>query len=125
MNERRQPRVRLSIGNSETTATLLDNETARDFAALLPVTLDLHDLLDREKPGQLPRALSEAGGHQFTYEVGDVGYSPPSQDVAIFDADDGQRTIPSPGIIFLGRVDSGLDVIASAGGRLSADHRAD
>jgi hypothetical protein len=109
-------RVRLTIGQSAGTATLLDNETARDFASLLPLTLDMHDLLDREKPGQLPRALSEAGGHQFTYEVGDVGYWPPSQDVAIFYADDGQMTIPSPGIIPLGRIDSGVDVIASASG---------
>jgi hypothetical protein len=107
-------RIRLTIGDTEATGTLLDNETARDFASLLPVTLDMHDLLGREKPGQLPRRLSEGGDHQFSYEVGDVGYWPPAHDVAIFYADDGE-TIPSPGIILLGKVTSGLDAIASAG----------
>jgi hypothetical protein len=67
-------RIRLTIGDAEATGTLLDNETARDFASLLPVTLDMHDLLGREKPGQLPRRLSEGGEPQFTYEVGDLGY---------------------------------------------------
>ena len=108
-------RIRLTIGHSAATATLLDNETARDFASLLPLTLDMHDLFGREKPGQLPRGLAEGGAHQFSYEVGDVGYWPPLHDVAIFYGDDGRRTIPSPGIIVLGRIDSGLDVVASAG----------
>jgi hypothetical protein len=107
-------RIRLTIGDAEAKGTLLDNETARDFASLLPVTLEMHDLLGREKPGRLPRRLSEGGEPQFTYEVGDLGYWPPAHDVAIFYANDGE-TIPSPGIIPLGRITSGLDTIASAG----------
>jgi hypothetical protein len=109
-------KVRLIVGDAEATATLLDHETAVDFASLLPVMLDMHDLLDREKPGQLPRALSEGGEHRFSYEVGDVAYWPPAHDVAIFYGDDGRRTIPSPGIVVLGRIESGLDVVARAGG---------
>jgi hypothetical protein len=107
-------KVRLKVGDSTATATLLDNETARDFASLLPVTLDMHDLFGREKAGQLPRPLAEAGGNESSYEVGEIGYWPPEHDVAIYYADDGE-SIPSPGIIPLGRVDSGLDAIASAG----------
>jgi hypothetical protein len=109
-------KIRFRIGGAEATATLRDNETARDFASLLPLTLEMHDLLGREKPGQLPRPLAEGGEHQFGYEVGDVAYWPPNHDVAIFYADDGKRTIPSPGIVPLATIDSGLDVIASAGG---------
>jgi hypothetical protein len=108
-------RIRFRIGDAEATATLRDNETARDFASLLPLTVDMGDLFGREKPGPLPRALAEGGEHQFTYEVGDVAYWPPAHDVALFYADDGQRTIPSPGIVVLGTIDSGLNEIASAG----------
>jgi hypothetical protein len=108
-------RIRFRIGDAEATATLRDNETARDFVSLLPLTVDMRDLFGREKPGPLPRALAEGVEHQFTYQVGDVGYWPPAHDVALFYADDGQRTIPSPGIVVLGTVDSGLNEIASAG----------
>jgi hypothetical protein len=108
-------RIRFRIGDADATATLHDNETARDFASLLPLTVDMGDLFGREKPGQLPRVLAEGGEHQFAYQVGDVAYWPSAHDLALFYADDGQRTIPSPGIVVLGTIDSGLNEIASAG----------
>ena len=106
-------RIRLTVDGRTATATLNDTPTAHDFASLLPVTLDMHDLFGREKPGQLPRALANGEG-QPTYEVGDLGYWAPSRDLAIFYADDGRR-IPSPGIVIIGRIESGLDTIADAG----------
>lgn len=36
--------------------------------------------------------------------------------MAIFYADDGRRTIPRPGIVVIGEIESVLDAIASAGG---------
>ena len=106
-------RIRLAINGRTATATLNDTPTARDFASLLPLTLDMQDLFGREKPGPLPRPLA-AGDGQSTYEVGDLGYWDPSHDLAIFYADDAQR-IPSPGIVIIGRIDTGLDLIADAG----------
>jgi hypothetical protein len=107
-------RIRLTVDGLTATARLNTTPTARDFASLLPLTLKMHDLFGREKPGQLPRPLNPAKG-QATYQVGDVGYWAPSHDLAIFYADDGQ-TIPSPGIVIIGRIDSGIQVIAEAGG---------
>lgn len=106
--------IRLAVDGHTATATLNDNPTARDFASLLPLTLNMQDLFGREKPGRLPRPINPGEG-QATYQVGDLGYWAPSHDLAIFYADDGQ-TIPSPGIVIIGRIDSGLDVIAEAGG---------
>jgi NADP-dependent 3-hydroxy acid dehydrogenase YdfG len=37
-------RIRLTVGDHTATASLLDNETAHDFASLLPLTLAMHDL---------------------------------------------------------------------------------
>jgi hypothetical protein len=108
-------RIRVAIGDAAATGTLRGNQTARDFVSLLPLTLSMNDLFGREKYGHLPRALSASGGHQFTYAVGDVAYWPPAHDVAIFYADDGRRTIPRPGIVVIGEIESGLDAIASAG----------
>ena len=106
-------RIRLTIDGRAATATLNETPTARDFASLLPVTLDMQDLFGREKPGPLPRPLT-AGQGQPTYQIGDLGYWAPSPDRAIFYADDGQP-IPSPGIVIIGRIDTGLELIADAG----------
>jgi hypothetical protein len=108
-------RIELAVGNAVATATLEDSITARDFAAMLPVTVPMQDLFGREKPGRLPHALDLDGAtREFDYEVGELAYWSPSRDLAIFYADDGQK-IPSPGLVRLGMITSGLDVIASAG----------
>ena len=51
-------------------------------------------------------------------EVADIYYWPPSGDIAIIYDDLGQ-SIPPPGMVRLGSVDSGLDAIASAGNRFT------
>lgn len=107
-------RIRLTVGGQVATAILEDNPTARNFASLLPVTVRMHDLFGREKPGPLPRALANGGPAEFSYDVGDISYWAPSRDVAIFYADDGQR-IPNPGLIPLARIDTALEAIAQAG----------
>jgi hypothetical protein len=61
------------------------------------------------------RQLSAEGASQgFDYQVGEVAYWAPSNEVAIFHADDGQ-TIPQPNLVRLGTIDTGLEVIAAAG----------
>jgi hypothetical protein len=108
-------RIRLLIGAEVATATLQDSAAARDFAAMLPTTIRMHDLLGREKPGRLPRQLSIGGARrEFDYQVGELAYWPPGNEIAIFYADDGQ-TIPQPGLVRLGTIDTGLEVIAAAG----------
>jgi hypothetical protein len=107
-------RIRLTIGNQEATATLEDNPASRDLVSMLPVTVAMGDLFGREKPGPLPRALTGDVEPVFTYRVGQLAYWPPSHDIFVVYAGDGLR-VPSPGLIPLGTVDDGLDVIAAAG----------
>ena len=108
-------RIRLIIGNDVATATLEDSAAARDFAAMLPMTIDMHEQVGREKAGRLPRGLSIDGARrEFDYEVGEFAYWFPGNDIAIFYADDGQA-IPQPGLVRLGTIDTGLDVMAAAG----------
>lgn len=92
-------RIRLTVGGAIATARLYDTATARDFAALLPVTITLHDLGGREKAGPLPRPLL-AGDGQSTYRAGQLGYWAPSHDLAVYYHEDGFR-IPPPGIVML------------------------
>jgi len=107
-------KIRLKIADKEIAATLIDSETTRDFVSLLPLTLTMNDLFGREKFGHLPRAISEGGKRTRTYEVGDVIYWSPGPDVAIFYRHDGQ-SIPSPGIIVMGKIESGMDLLNGPG----------
>jgi hypothetical protein len=107
-------RIRLTIGDREATATLEDNPVSRDLLSLLPVTVPMGDLFGREKPGPLPRALTGEVEPVFTYRVGQIAYWPPSRDIFVVYEGEGLR-VPSPGLVPLGTVDTGLDVIAAAG----------
>jgi hypothetical protein len=102
-------KIRLTIGEKLLPATLINSATMRDFVALLPLKLRMNDLFEREKYGHLPRKISENGKRDHTYEVGDIGYWSPEQDLAIFYRNDGQNT-PDPGIIVIGKLDSGVEV---------------
>jgi hypothetical protein len=81
----------------------------RADASLLPLNLSLNDLFGREKFGNLPKALSEKGARTHAYEVGDIAYWSPAHDVAIYYRQDSE-SIPSPGIIPIGKIDGGTEV---------------
>jgi hypothetical protein len=103
-------KIRLTVNGKAITATLIDSPTTRDCISLLPLTLTMNDLFSREKFAPLPRAISTEGKRTHTYEVGDVAYWPPGPDVAIFYRHDGQQ-IPDPGIIVIGKIDSGVEAL--------------
>jgi hypothetical protein len=56
-------KMRLTIGDSMSTATLYDNATATAFKALLPITLNMAVLNGNEKYGELPRRLPTAASN--------------------------------------------------------------
>jgi hypothetical protein len=60
--QRESANLELIVDGRTATATLNDTDTAHDFVSLLPLTLQMHDLIGREKPGQLPRALVNGDG---------------------------------------------------------------
>ena len=103
-------KIRFVMGRATVAATLCDSGTTKDFASLLPLELELKDLFEREKSGQLPRMLLEEGHRTYTYEVGDIVYWPPGPHVAVFYRQDG-RTVAA-GMIRLGTVDAGVDAFA-------------
>jgi hypothetical protein len=117
----------LRFGDEFATATLSDTPAAREFAAMLPLRLELRDPMGQAKSGALPRPIDAAGGAPvFDPAVGEIYYSAPSGRFAIFYDDLGQ-SIPDPGLVRLGTVDAGTDGIAEAGNRLTvqiyfADH---
>jgi hypothetical protein len=74
----------------------------------------MNDLFGREKFGHLPRAISEEGKRTHTYAIGEIAYWSPGPDVAIYYHHDGEK-IPGPGIIVIGKIDSGVEALNVAG----------
>jgi hypothetical protein len=107
-------RVRITVGGKAVEATLADSETARDFVSLLPLTLAMNDLCQREKFAPLPRAISEHGKRTHDYAVGTIGYWPPGPDIAFFYRQDGER-IPEPGLIVIGKIKSCTEILDMRG----------
>jgi hypothetical protein len=102
-------RIRIRMGDQVVTGTLNQSEAARDFASMLPLTIDMDDHLRREKTGVIPGRLSERTQGSRTYEVGDLGHWRPRNTFVIFYRHDG-LTIPGPGIVRIGKLDSGMEV---------------
>jgi hypothetical protein len=110
-------RVVLRFDNGVATATLEDTPAGRQFAAMLPLQLDLHDPMGQAKSGQLAQRIEVSGAETVPDpSVGEIYYWPPSGDIGIF-YDDLGHSVPPPGMVRLGVVDGKLDVIASAGNR--------
>lgn len=105
-------RLQLTIDGQVLSATLGDNAAARDFLALLPLTLDLADYVSTEKIAQLPRKLSTAGTPAgMTPSVGDITYYAPWGNLAIFYRNSGYAT----GLVKLGRIEGTVQLLEPRG----------
>jgi hypothetical protein len=68
-------KIRMNFEAKVITGTLVDSETARDFASLLPLTLTLKDYSGTEKISDLPRRLSTKGAPAGSDpSIGDIAY---------------------------------------------------
>jgi hypothetical protein len=62
----------MTIGKRRFAIALADNEAARTFAALSPLTLQMSDLNGNEKHGELPKALPTNASKPGTIRSGDL-----------------------------------------------------
>jgi hypothetical protein len=73
-------KIRLQVDGQDVNATLDDNATARDFAALLPLSLTLTDYARIERIAYLPCKLAPEGGAAgVPIKAGDIAYYAPSR----------------------------------------------
>jgi hypothetical protein len=101
-------KIRLKVGDTVLTATLIDSATTRDFISLLPLTLTLKDYAGTEKISDLPKRLStESAPSGSDPSVGDITYYAPWGNLAIFYRDFGY----SSGLVILGKIDSGIKAL--------------
>jgi hypothetical protein len=101
--------IRITFGDTELTARLHHNATARDLAAQLPLTLTFRDHNNVEKTASLPRELSLDGapeGHDPA--AGDIGYWAPDGDLVFYYDDDAPFF---NGIVRIGEFDGAMDAL--------------
>jgi hypothetical protein len=101
-------RIEISVGGRSTTGTLRDTAASRDLLTQLPLTLSMRDFASVEKVGELPARLAttaEPAGADPS--VGDIGYYAPWNNFVLFYGDQSYHE----GIVVLGRIDNGLDLI--------------
>lgn len=101
-------KVHLEIEGKIITATLNNSAAAKDFAAMLPITLTLKDYSATEKVSDLPGKLSTTGAPAgIAPDVGDITYYAPWGNLAIFYRDFSY----SKGLIKLGKIDSDIEAL--------------
>jgi hypothetical protein len=104
--DNRSIKIRLKVGETVVTATLIDSKTTRDFISLLPLTLTLEDYAGTEKISDLPKRLSTEGAPSGSDpSVGDITYYAPWGNLAIFYRDFEYAS----GLVILGKINSGIE----------------
>lgn len=105
-------KIRLRINGHTLPATLYDNPSARDLYSLLPLSLTLEDYAATEKITYPPRKLGTASAPEgFTPAAGDIAYYTPWGNLALFYK--GFRY--SSGLVSLGRIEAGVEVLKAPG----------
>ncbi|MFI0990549.1 cyclophilin-like fold protein [Streptomyces exfoliatus] len=104
--------IRVTLNGRPVEATLNDSPPARDFAALLPLTLNLEDFHGIERVADLPRKLDTSGAPEpVAAKVGDIAYYAPWGNLALFYQD---GPAPSADLLILGHLDVSADQLGRA-----------
>lgn len=104
--------IRVTLDGRPVDATLNDSPAARDFAGLLPLTLDLEDFHQTERVADLPRRLTTSGAPEpAAPKTGDLAYYAPWGNLALFYRDGPSA---SADLLILGHIDADTDRLAGA-----------
>ena len=107
--------LKITLNGKETvTATLVESSATEDFLTHLPLTVDMHEHLSRQKEVYLPFSLSRESQRNTVHEyaVGDIVYWHPGPTMGIFHAHDGKSI--NSGIEVLAKLDeAGVKTFAS------------
>lgn len=112
-------RVVLQLDSRVAAATLADTPASKELAARLPLTVEMSDTWGQAKAGRLPHPVPvDAAARTLKPTPGGIYYWPDTATLAVYYDDLGQ-SVPPPGLIHLGEVDTGVDEIADSGRHLT------
>lgn len=105
-------RIRITVGEQELTATLIDNATTRAIVDMLPMTLPMMDLYSREMCYRFPEDLPAEEAEYNSFDVGDISYWTPWHSFVIVYAESGEAI---DNLQRIGTVDSGVEFFSTTG----------
>jgi hypothetical protein len=108
VSQAQESSIRLSFEGNEAVVRLDDTVVAREFASLLPLTLEFQDYAGKEKIAYLSNKLSSNESSGVT--SGDFCYYAPWGNLAIFYNGNGRA---GGGLVVLGAIESGKTALAS------------
>lgn len=80
-----ETKIKMTIWGKELIVEIENNETAKDFLNLLPLTIDLKDYVNTEKVFDIPRKLKVDNSISwYDPEIWDIAYYSPWWNIAIF-----------------------------------------
>lgn len=109
--ENKEVRIKITVGDQELTATLLDNSTAKALIEQLPLTIPMEDLYSREMCYHFPEELPANEAQTTGYEVGEIIYWPPRHSLVIMYAQNEERFNMQK----IGCIDSGVEIFEETG----------
>ena len=104
-------KLKITVGDTVLTATLLDNVTARAFVTKLPQTLPMQDLYGREMVYRFLDPLPTDNVQTTGYTVGEIIYWPPRHSFVIMYAQNGERFSMQK----VGHIDVGVEFFRNTG----------
>jgi hypothetical protein len=106
-------KIHLKFEDRIITATLADSEAALAFIAMLPITVTMHDLFQREKFGALPQSIGHAEVRSQTCGIGDLICWSAGPDLTVLYAQDDAPVCGRFHV--LGRIDEAAEAFAAPG----------
>lgn len=106
--------IRISAGDTVLSGILYDNPTARGFADMLPLTVDLwHPAPDFARAFNLPSRIADDGTPGYEYELGSLAYWDTGPSIAlIYKASREQTVVP---VVPIGKITSDVSVFEEYG----------
>lgn len=109
-------RIRIVFEGGETVVSMFDNPPAREFLAMLPLSVTLDDFSHTEKIYYLSQKLNIKGGENAEEREGDFCYYAPWGNIAVFYKGMGYGT----SLYVLGRIEKGKELLSKKEGTFSA-----
>lgn len=110
--------ITISAGDKQLDGVLFDNETAKLFAEMLPITADLWNPAPRfAKAFDLEEAIPDIEPHTRNYELGGLAYWYPGPSVAIFHSSHPEQTIVP--VVTIGKINDDVSLFAEYEGAIS------
>lgn len=112
--------IRVTAGDSVLEGVLYDNPTAREFAKMLPLTVDLwYPAPDFARAFDLPKQIEQKGSPGYQYELGSLAYWDEGPSVAlIYQASREETVIP---VVPIGKITSETSVFQEYGAEITIE----